>query len=241
MEGLQNERGESKYASTSSALFLSNRLVPRQQIKTVKASLDLSRHFRMVDELPGEVTSQSLFDNDAPLEIEVGSGKGLFMLSSSGERPGHNFLGIEIATKYSKHAAAGLLKAQRTNAIMAAGDALPVFEKQIHDASLEAIHVYFPDPWWKKKHKKRRVLNEAFVKNVSRTIRPGGTFHFWTDVLEYFESTLEMMAMVVPELGPPIPDEVGEAEHDLDYRTHFERRSRKHEIPVYRVHFDKPT
>ena len=69
--------------------------------------------------------------------------------------------------------------------------------------------------------------------SVSRQIRENG-------VLEYFETTLELMAMTVPELGPPIPDVIAEAKHDLDYRTHFERRSRKQEIPVYRVHFAKP-
>ncbi|QDV13730.1 tRNA (guanine-N(7)-)-methyltransferase [Rosistilla oblonga] len=214
--------------------------MPRQQLRTPSTSIDLSQHFRMVDALPQQVTSQTLFQNDAGLQIEVGSGKGLFLLNASGEQPDQNFLGIEIAHKYAKHAATKLKNAGRTNAIMASGDALPIFEKQIPDASLAAVHVYFPDPWWKKKHKKRRVLNEPFLRSASRTLAPGGRFYFWTDVLDYFESTLELMAMVVPELGPPLPDVVSEAEHDLDYRTHFERRSRKNEIPVYRVHFDKP-
>ena len=62
----------------------------------------------------------------------------------------------------------------------------------------------------------------------------------WTDVLEYFESAIELAAIEVPELGPPIPELAAEAEHELDYRTHFERRSRRHEIPVYRVHYKLP-
>lgn len=214
--------------------------MPRQQLRTPKTPIDLSQHFRMVDALPEQVSSQTLFQNDAGLQIEVGSGKGLFLLNASGEQPDQNFLGIEIAHKYAKHAATKLKHAGRTNAIMASGDALPIFQKQIADASLAAVHVYFPDPWWKKKHKKRRVLNEPFLRNASRTLTPGGRFYFWTDVLDYFESTLELMAMVVPELGPPLPDVVNAAEHDLDYRTHFERRSRQNEIPVYRVHFEKP-
>lgn len=215
--------------------------MPRQQLRKTKGPVDLSRHLTQVDALPESVSSVSLFNNEAPLQIEVGSGKGLFMLTASGDQPDQNFLGIEIAHKYAEHGAAALARAQRGNAIMAAGDALPVFENKIADASLTAIHVYFPDPWWKKKHKKRRVLNEPFLRNVSAKLKPGGLFYFWTDVLEYFESTLELMAMIVPELGPPIPDEVSPADDDLDYRTHFERRSRKHEIPVYRVHFEKPT
>ena len=215
--------------------------LPRQQIRTPSESLDLSRHLVEVDDLPDDVSSATLFGSDRPLEIEVGSGKGLFLLNASEQRPDHNFLGIEIARKYASHAAANLLRAGRTNAMFASGDALPVFEKQIATESIAAVHVYFPDPWWKKKHKKRRVLNEPFLRNVSRVLVRGGRFHFWTDVLEYFESAIELTAVVAPELGPPIPEVAAPATHDLDYRTHFERRSRRHEIPVYRVRFQKPS
>ncbi len=81
------------------------------------------------------------------------------------------------------------------------------------------------------------------MKRVSSTIREqlrcGGRFHFWTDVLDYFEITIEMIAVHAPEFGVPIPEEEIEATHDLDYRTHFERRSRQHRIPVYRVRYEK--
>ncbi len=212
--------------------------MPRQQLRTPKTPVDLSAHLRTVDTLPKVISSQSLWGNNLPLQIEVGSGKGLFIQNASESQADHNFLGIEIASKYARHAATKLQRAGRTNAMMASGDALPVFQNQIPDASLAGVHVYFPDPWWKKKHKKRRVLNGTFLRSVSRTLSTCGRFYFWTDVLEYFESTLELVAQVAPELGPPIPDEVSTAKHDLDYRTHFERRSRKHEIPVYRVHFE---
>jgi tRNA (guanine-N7-)-methyltransferase len=70
-------------------------------------------------------------------------------------------------------------------------------------------------------------------------LRSGGRFHFWTDVLDYFEATIEMIAEVAPEFGVPIPEEQTAATHDLDYRTHFERRSRQNRIPVYRVRYEK--
>ena len=122
---------------------------------------------------------------------------------------------------------------------MVAGNAEPLFQNNIPAGSLEAVHVYFPDPWWKKRHRKRRVVNETSVRNYCQAIRSGGRFHFWTDVLDYFEMTIEMIADIVPEFGVPIPEEEAEATHELDYRTHFERRSRKHRIPVYRVRFEK--
>ncbi|QDT09973.1 tRNA (guanosine(46)-N7)-methyltransferase TrmB [Planctomycetes bacterium K23_9] len=213
--------------------------MPRSTIRRPSPELDLSAHFRMSDDLPAELTSQTLFQNDRPLEIEIGSGKGLFMSTVSQANPLHNFLGIEIATKYARHAAGRLSSGQNTNAMMVAGNAEPLFQKSIPSESLEAVHVYFPDPWWKKRHRKRRVVNEVSVRNYCQAIRSGGRFHFWTDVLDYFEMTIEMIAELVPEFGVPIPEEEIEATHDLDYHTHFERRSRQHHIPVYRVRFEK--
>ena len=194
---------------------------------------------RTVDELPPTVSSRSVFDNDRPLEVEIGSGKGLFMATASQANPGHNFLGIEIAGKYASHAAARLARLGVSNAIMVAGNAEPLLQERIRPGTLAAIHVYFPDPWWKKRHRKRRVVNETSIRHISAALQSGGRFHFWTDVLDYFEITIEMIAVCAAELGVPIPEEELEATHDLDYRTHFERRSRQHGIPVYRVRYEK--
>jgi len=229
--------------------------MPRQPTPRNSPTISLDRHLRMVDQLPATISSQTLFGNDAPLELEVGSGKGLFMQNASGRNPEHNFLGVEIAYKYAAQAAERLAKNNRPNAIMASGNAEPLLEKSLADQSLAAVHIYFPDPWWKKKHKKRRVVNAQSVKHIYRVLRSTGSFHFWTDVLEYFESAIEMIAAEVPQFGPPIPEEP-EAETPPEtttirpsntetaasapvYRTHFERRSRLHQIPVYRVRYDK--
>ncbi|WP_153558613.1 tRNA (guanosine(46)-N7)-methyltransferase TrmB [Roseimaritima sediminicola] len=214
--------------------------MPRRALRIAESKYDLDALLRNPDDLPAQVTSRSLFGNDRPLEIEVGSGKGLFMQTASGQTPDSNFLGIEIARKYAVAAAVRLARAGRNNAMMVAGNAEPIFQNRIPDGSLAAVHVYFPDPWWKARHKSRRVLNERFIANATRCLQSGGRFHFWTDVLDYFESTIELIATVSPQLGPPIPEEAAAAEHDLDYRTHFERRSRQHAIPVYRVCYYKP-
>ena len=137
-----------------------------------------------------------------PFEVEVGSGKGLFLQSAATARPDHNFLGIEVAQKYAHHTAARLAKRNLTNAIIVHGDAQRVFRELLPDNSLAAVHVYFPDPWWKKRHRKRRVMNEAFLKDVVRTLVPGGRFHFWTDVEEYFQSGLALVAEHTPLVGP---------------------------------------
>lgn len=210
----------------------------RRALRRPDATLDLSNYFLSEDDLPQPWNPVELFGREAPLEIEVGSGKGLFIRRAAEAYPEIDFLGIEVRYKYSEFAAAGLAKRNLTNGRMVHGDGLAIFHDQIPDESLDAVHVYFPDPWWKKRHRKRRVLNEPFLKDVRRTLKPGGILHFWTDVKEYFDSTLELLAEVT-DLEGPFEVAEQEAADDMDYRTHFERRTRKNEAPVYRSQFRK--
>ena len=207
-------------------------------MRKLDPGLDLSRHLKTFDQLPQPWNTASLFAADAPLEVEVGSGKGLFLQSAAIAHPDCNFLGIELAQKYAEHAAARLAKRELANAVVVHGDAQRVFGELLPDDSLAAVHVYFPDPWWKKRHRKRRVMNETFLNDVARTLAPGGRFHFWTDVEEYYASGLALVAEHTSLIGPLVVAE-RPAEHDLDFCTHFERRMRLANMPVYRSEFRK--
>ena len=211
----------------------------RRALRKADPSLDLSVNLKTFDDLPEPWDAEALFGRRAPLEVEVGSGKGLFLRSAAAARPDTNFLGIEIARKYARFAAAALAKRELRNGVVVMGDGLRLFSDLLSDASLAAVHVYFPDPWWKKRHEKRRVMRESFVRDIERTLMPGGMLHFWTDVEDYFRVSLEVLAAHTALNGPlevaPTP-----AEHDLDYRTHFERRMRLHDKPVYRSEFRRP-
>lgn len=222
--------------------------MPRSTVRKPNDQTDWKRHFRVCDDLPERLSSQTLFGNDRPLEIEIGSGKGLFMAAACTAFPEHNFVGIEIADRYARHAAGRIAKAiagqqppqaASLNALMVSGNAEPLLADRVDAGSVDAVHVYFPDPWWKKRHRKRRVIHETSISHICRILRGGGRFHFWTDVLDYFEITIEMIAATTPELGVPIPEEEAASSHELDYRTHFEKRSREHSIPVYRVRYEK--
>jgi tRNA (guanine-N7-)-methyltransferase len=210
----------------------------RRALPKIDPALDWSGHFRAVADLPSPWSVTELFGRESPLEIEVGSGKGLFLQNAARSCPEHCFLGIEVSLKYARFAAARLAKLGIKNALAVHGDALRLFRELVPADSLAAVHVYFPDPWWKARHHKRRILNEAFLKDVARTLLPAGRLHFWTDVRSYFDATLKLIAEHTPLVGPlEVP--VSLPEHDLDYRTHFERRTRLNDEPVYRAEFVK--
>ncbi|MEM9351924.1 MAG: tRNA (guanosine(46)-N7)-methyltransferase TrmB [Planctomycetota bacterium] len=211
----------------------------RRALRKIDPELDLSRHFGSVEQAPRPFHTPECFDRAAPLEVEIGSGKGLFLANAALARPEHNFVGVEVAFKYARYTAARLAKLGLTNAVSLHGDGLAFMNEAIEDNSLRAFHVYFPDPWWKKRHRRRRVMNERLLADVVRTLEPGGKLHFWTDVKEYFDESLDLIARETPLEGPLTIAE-RPAEHHLDYLSHFERRTRLNEEPVYRSEFVKP-
>ncbi len=212
----------------------------RRALRKIDPRLDLSRNLRSSDELPRPWDAAAVFGRRAPLEVEVGSGKGLFLRTAAAGHPDVDFLGIEIAPKYARFSAAALAKQGLANAVVVVGDAARIFREILPDGSLSAVHIYFPDPWWKKRHKKRRLMRESFIGDLQRTLEPGGRLHFWSDVEEYFQTSLELLAAHTSLEGPrQVPE--APAEHDMDYRTHFERRMRAHGEPVYRAEFYKPS
>lgn len=213
--------------------------MPRRALRRIDPALDLSRHLVELEKLAQPLDRVAMFGRQARLEIEVGSGKGLFLSAAAEGDPAADFLGIEIIAKYARFIGARLAKRDVSNARVIHGDGQYFFRAWIADNSVDAVHVYFPDPWWKARHKKRRVMNESFLHDVERTLVPGGTLHFWTDVEEYYQTSLELIA-AHSKLAGPHPVVEKPADHDLDYRTHFERRMRLNELPVYRAQFDKP-
>lgn len=210
----------------------------RRALPKIDPKIQLQDHLFVVEDLDGEFLPKSFFDAEQPLVLEVGSGKGLFLRNAAQYRSDVNFIGIEIAKKYAQYCAYQLARRDLANAIMFQGDGQRFVQQHAVENSFQEVHVYFPDPWWKARHRKRRVLNESMLKGIEKILRPGGEFHFWTDVQEYFDVTLELIPEVTTFQGPLEVDEAT-PEHDMDYRTHFERRKRQADKPIYRSLFLK--
>lgn len=210
----------------------------RRALPKIPTDCDVSRHLLPLKELPSDWTIFQQFPDLLRRELEIGSGKGLFLSNAARLQRETGYIGIELRAKYAHYAASRLSRGDLTNACMIQGDAELFVRQWIGDNSLDAVHIYFPDPWWKKRHHKRRIMNGPFLREVARILKSGGRLHFWTDVAEYFDISLELLAAEVPLRGPLTVAEP-EATHDLDYRTHFERRTRLAGQPVFRAEFQK--
>jgi len=187
---------------------------------------------------PAALDWSSVFGNDRPVELEVGFGKGLFLVTSATARPQTNFVGVEIVRKYQLYTATRLVKRQLSNVRVACADAGPFLRDCVPAASLQTVHVYFPDPWWKKRHHKRRVFTAEFALQCLRILRPGGELSAATDVPEYAVVMADIMASL-PAFRPVPPPEPGTPAHDLDYLTNFERKFRKQGKAIHRLRYVK--
>jgi tRNA (guanine-N7-)-methyltransferase len=187
---------------------------------------------------PAPLGWRAVFGDDHPVELEVGFGKGLFLLSASQAHPEVNFVGVEIARKYQLFTATRIAKRGLCNVRLARADARIFMRDRIGSQSLRAVHIYFPDPWWKKRHMKRRVFTTEFVGECSRVLRAGGHLHAVTDVQDYFGEMTRLVGEqpCFRQLAPP---DSKEPSSDLDYLTNFERKFRKEGKPIYRASWER--
>jgi tRNA (guanine-N7-)-methyltransferase len=201
-------------------------------------AIDVSSH--LIDppptDEPAPINLPELFGNDRPVELEIGSGKGLFLFNAATANPSHNFLGIELSRKYARIAAERLAAKKVPNSKVWRGDARRVMARLASDISLRAVHVYFPDPWWKKRHKKRRVFTDELVAQIARSLQPGGELRVASDVEEYFTLIQHLIAALPPFQEQTIP-ELSMPQHSLDYLTNFERKYRLEGRPIFRAHY----
>jgi tRNA (guanine-N7-)-methyltransferase len=169
-----------------------------------------------------------LFGRRAPMEIEIGSGKARFLIESARAHPERDFLGIERSLAYYRICRERIARSGLANARVLRADARIFVETAIGPAAVGAFHIYFPDPWPKKKQKKRRLLDGIFLELAASRLEPGGLIRIATDHAEY-GSGLDAVIQTVPALErldwsalPPPPP------------THYELKYTQQGRPIWR-------
>jgi tRNA (guanine-N7-)-methyltransferase len=172
----------------------------------------------------------AIFGRSAPLVVEIGCGGGRTILGMAAAHPEWNCMGIERAGEYYRILRARAIKRELPNFRIGRTDAAYLLERYFADNSVFQYHIYFPDPWPKKRHHKRRLFSEAFCANLRRTLQPGGTLFVASDHKEYFDDFLPRLKAVLPMQDHPQP-----WEDAPEGRTNYEVKYIKQGRPIYRA------
>ncbi len=175
-----------------------------------------------VDTLARPLNFALLFGNDHPVEMEIGMGKGTFITQQAKLHPETNYFGIEYARWFWRYASDRLRRNKCMNCRTVRAEALYFVREFVPDASLSALHIYHPDPWPKKRHHKRRLIQQPFLEHVQRILKPEGLLRVVTDHKEYFEQVdalIKASPLRVVDYTPPAFAQAGEF-----IGTNFERK-----------------
>jgi tRNA (guanine-N7-)-methyltransferase len=186
-----------------------------------------------VEALPKPLDWGQVFGNDHPVELEIGTGKGTFLTDQAKARPEVNFFGIEWANWFYRYAADRLRRNGCLNARVVRAEAGYFLNEFVPDASLSVLHVYFPDPWPKKRHHKRRLVQEPFLRQAERVLVPGGRLQVVTDHKAYFEENIEPVLKSSRVLQVIEYNRPGSAAEGEFVGTNFERKYRRQGRPFY--------
>jgi tRNA (guanine-N7-)-methyltransferase len=141
-----------------------------------------------------QIDWKELFGNERFVEIEIGCGKGAFLLAYAAEHPEINLLGIENQPRWVSWIEERMRAEAQTNARVLCADASLIISRFVPDDSVHAYHLYFPDPWWKRRHHKRRIVQASLAAEIHRTLEPGGILHLATDVADRFAAMNKALA-----------------------------------------------
>jgi len=167
---------------------------------------------------------RQLFDRQGPLIIEIGCGNGQALAWMAEHESDAHFIGIEVHEPGVGRLLRSINDKTLDNVRVAMRDAVDVLNEQTTPGSIDQVRIYFPDPWPKKRHHKRRLIQPDFLRLVARALKPGGLLHLATDWMPYADWMLEALAEV-PELQLPDPPFVERP--DWRPQTHFETRGQR--------------
>jgi tRNA (guanine-N7-)-methyltransferase len=182
---------------------------------------------------PGPPSWTTVFGREAPLEVELGFGRPHFLFERAHEAPDVDVVGIEWKARWVERANARRRREGLANVCAIHGNAWLLFGALFAPGSLAAVYLNCPDPWWKARHRKRRIVNDAFMPLIADRLRPGGHLLVQTDVASLLEEILEH-AQAVPSLDNPFGPGRLCTKKPTAARSHREKRCVADGVPVFR-------
>lgn len=159
----------------------------------------------------GTLDYDAVFEQRGPVVFEIGFGMGQSLLAQALSEPDHRYVGVEVHRPGVGKLLHDAMEAKATNIRVYCHDAVEVLEQCIPATSLDRVQVFFPDPWHKKKHHKRRLIQPEFLSLLARHMKPGAMLHLATDWENYAEHMLEVLTPhpdfknTMPEAEPYAP------------------------------------
>lgn len=166
-----------------------------------------------------------LFERKAFTVLEIGFGNGISLADMAEQFPEQNFFGVEVHRPGVGSLLVQVRKRGLTNVRVSQEDAVEVIERQVADASLDRVQIFFPDPWHKKRHHKRRLIQAPFVEKLVRKLKPGGILHIVTDWENYAEHILEVL-----EANESLQNTAADYAPKPDYRPQTKYEARGHRL-----------
>ena len=184
----------------------------------------------------GEIDVGALVPGDGPIELEIGFGRGAFLIGRAVAAPASRVIGVEIKSKWAHIVEQRRITLGLTNARAFGADIREVLPRFRPDASLARVFVHFPDPWWKKRHAKRRVLEDTLLDEVARLLTPGtGELFVQTDVED---RASELVALLRAHGAYRLSGDATSglvSENTYGARSNREARAAADNLPVFRV------
>jgi len=193
-----------------------------------------------IDPAPGwRIDFAQVFGRAGPVHIEIGTGRATFLLNQAKAQPDVNFLGIERAKKFYRYAVDRIGRSGLTNVRIVRTDAAAFLADFVPDGCVDCFHIYFPDPWPKRRHHKRRFLNEVNLQQLLRCLKPAGQLRIATDDGDYFDQIRRLIAaqgetLEAIEFLPAAGTEKGELTG-----TNYERKYVKDRRQIYTLALSK--
>lgn len=211
-----------------------SRITPAQQAAWERLGSTL-----LLDSAAGELDYSKCFGREAPCFLEVGFGSGCSLAVLAQQRREADFIGIETFKPGIGSLLQRIEEEQLANIRIYYGDAVDVLEKCIPDHSLQGIHIFFPDPWPKRRHHKRRLIQAAFVSQAAQKLKKSGCLQLATDWQDYAKEMMRVLSAETSLKNLAGPGQFAERSSFRPLTTKFESRGEKEGRLIWELQFAK--